>query len=133
MSGRVDLNHLANSPKILRIFGDPSPFNGEWGKHLPPYPHRRWLFNLQKILRFFGDHILSGRVDLNHRPSGPEPDALNQLRYAPLFQPSFPSSGTKEQPSHSFITIFPLIFVTLTSVWKNLSPTGITIIPPSFN
>jgi len=27
----------------------------------------------------------SGRVDLNHRPPGPEPGALARLRYAPKF------------------------------------------------
>src|SRR3984893_19133285 len=27
----------------------------------------------------------SGRVDLNHRPPGPEPGALARLRYAPSF------------------------------------------------
>jgi hypothetical protein len=28
----------------------------------------------------------SGRVDLNHRPPGPEPGALTGLRYAPKYQ-----------------------------------------------
>src|SRR5439155_8011009 len=30
--------------------------------------------------------LKSGRVDLNHRPPGPEPGALTGLRYAPKFQ-----------------------------------------------
>src|SRR2546426_695008 len=31
----------------------------------------------------FGCYEQSGRVDLNHRPPGPEPGALTGLRYAP--------------------------------------------------
>ena len=35
--------------------------------------------------KIFGDMLVkwSGRVELNHRPPGPEPGALTGLRYAP--------------------------------------------------
>ena len=41
----------------------------------------------------------SGRVDLNHRPPGPEPGALARLRYAPtdkLKRKFPPQAGTSE-------------------------------------
>ena len=38
----------------------------------------------------------SGRMDLNHRPPGPEPGALARLRYAPTDapRPTFPPEAS---------------------------------------
>src|SRR6267378_2652599 len=49
-------------------------------RHLGPALGAQWTFAFCKLL------ILkdwSGRMDLNHRPPGPEPGALARLRYAP--------------------------------------------------
>jgi len=46
----------------------------------------------------------SGRVDLNHRPPGPEPGAITRLRYAPNPASNFPQStrdSTYSQPRPS--------------------------------
>jgi hypothetical protein len=40
----------------------------------PPFPKKQLLYF---------DETESGRVDLNHRPLGPEPSALSKLSYAP--------------------------------------------------
>jgi hypothetical protein len=57
--------------------------------NLPNADHAANLANPQRIRIGITDEFFleswSGRVDLNHRPPGPEPGALARLRYAPKF------------------------------------------------
>ena len=58
-------------------------------RHLSPALGAQWTFAFCKLL------ILkdwSGRMDLNHRPPGPEPGALARLRYAPNVYSKLPYS-----------------------------------------
>src|SRR5580692_2402613 len=71
-------------------------------RHLSPALGAQWTFAFCKLL------ILkdwSGRMDLNHRPPGPEPGALARLRYAPNFViPSahqFTSACSHSQPAEN--------------------------------
>ena len=58
------------------------------------WPTYRRPFDL--IFRRAKNEEWSGRMDLNHRPPGPEPGALARLRYAPTDDPgqNLPSQGT---------------------------------------
>ena len=47
-----------------------------------------WRPRLSSLGRVDGEEW-SGRVDLNHRPPGPEPGALTRLSHAPNFIPYF--------------------------------------------
>src|SRR5579859_1041499 len=76
----------------------------------------------------------SGRMDLNHRPPGPEPGALARLRYAPNFLPylnpvyaGFKTSATATQDAK---TTPPGGFRSPAACWKKLDVPRTKIAPP---
>src|ERR1017187_4493760 len=50
----------------------------------------------------------SGRVDLNHRPPGPEPGALARLRYAPNLQ-NIAAQFTWDRPERQLDINWPIL------------------------